>query len=884
MDKQTVITELSSEYDDSLIGLPGKSPLLSWKVASKQADSVQVGYEIQAAHEPNFKKPLATDATASAVSQFIAAPGGSLTSREVRYYRVRIETNHGWTGWSDTLRYEAGLLEASDWAGHAIGAVSLAEGPTDLLRTTFEISKPVASARLYSTALGVFDQFLNGEAVAEDILNPGWTSYWNRLLVVTKDVTNLLVSGKNAWAVELGDGWYRGRFGFVSQSNNYGAETAYIGQLEVTYTDGTTQIFSTKPNWKTATGEALTASIYDGTTIDFNHEKSGWKTAAYDDSEWESVKVRPMDRSGFEPQAVAPVRVIAETPCEWVHREDALRINVGQNIAGWLRIKVRGVAGAQIVVRHAEVLELDGKLHTAALRSAKATDTYILANEGEITLEPRFTFHGFQYADIATTGGAVEVLEVTAIAVSSDIDVRGHFKSSHELLNKLESNTFWSLRDNFISIPTDCPQRDERLGWTGDAQAFSYTAHTLVDDYQFFKSWLVDLAHDQYANGDVPVVVPDILTIQNPQGSKFTEFPAAGWADAATVVPWSLYSRFGDTELLAAQLDSMRKWVNRFAELRGDDGLIPPIMQLGDWLDPDAPEGAPWAAKVSGQFMANSYLAWSALLLSRMEKLVGTAAMSKHYHLLFENTRDAIWRDLATEARKTPTGMATLLEFELAPAGERAAIGAELAANSRAAEGRIQTGFLGTPIIMDALSKAGHYDEAFEMLLRTKVRSWLYPITMGATTIWERWEAIHEDGSISGGGLDNPTEGSGEGMLSFNHYAYGAVVDWMYRNIGGISPEAPGYRKVSIAPRPHTHVTSCDTKLATGYGEIELNWEISDSNLVGQLTVPFGVEAKFDLRLSADSNLLVNGARVKKGQVFGHGTYKFTVNNPLIAR
>jgi alpha-L-rhamnosidase len=876
---------LQSEFPADLIGLPGRAPLLSWKIENAPAESSQLEALIEASSQSGFDSVLASERILGNTSQFIQAPGGNLESREVRYYRARIQTQQGWSEWSDSIRHEAGLLKTHDYVCSAIGDISEATAAPALLRTQFTLGKPIESARLYATAHGTFDLMLNGQRVGEEVLAPGWTPYAERLLVVAHDVTSLLQQGENAWGVLLADGWYRGKFGFTNQNSNYGTQTKFLGQLEVNYTDGSQQVIATDESWKTHTGGVRFASIYDGTDFDFNFAHEAWCKPGFNAAEWANASVYQLDKQVLESRSSAPVRVIHEFPAELGQHSGATRVDLKQNISGWLRIKVKVSSGSKLVARHAEVLEPNGDLHTKALRFARATDSWVFANAGEYTLEPKQTFHGFQYADLITETGSIEILEVTGMAISSDIAERGQIQTTSAGINKLVSNTFWSLRDNFVSIPTDCPQRDERLGWTGDAQAFAYAAHTLVDGYEFYKTWLKDLEIEQgKLGGKVPMVIPDILSPGITEDHPFFALNGeAGWSDAATVIPWSIYQRFGDLQILRDQLASMRAWVRHNTD--DHEGLlIGPRMQLGDWLDPDAPDGQPWAAKVSGQFMSNAYHALSIRILAQTEALVGDPSEADRLTKYFEELRALIWSELGQEAAKTPTGAATLLEFDLAPSEQRPAIAASLAKSVRVSNGRIATGFLGTPIILDAMSKNGHLPEAFLMLLRQEMPSWLYPITKGATTIWERWDGILPDGSISAGGLESGAEGSGEGMISFNHYAYGAVVDWIYRNVGGIAPTSPGYRTVSIAPRPHAQLTATKTSIQSGYGPIELEWEIVDNRLDGKLEIPFGVEATFALLGSENSALVVNAAAIDKGQKLGHGTYIFTLNNPLIAR
>ena len=882
IDNETRIASFRTEYAADLIGLPGKPPLLSWAVESSRSGSKQVSYEIECSTTPNFSDSLARLSVQGDESQFIVAPGGQLSSREIRHYRVRIETELGHTEWSETLTYEAGLLSPSDFAGMAIGDSSLADDPITLLRMGFNVGKTLKKARLYATAHGVFNLFLNGKTVSEELFSPGWTNYWKRQLVLTHDVTSFLNAGDNVWGVELGDGWFRSKFGFVNTYNLYGNHTSFLGQLELEFEDGTSQIITTNNKWLSSQGEARLGSIYDGSTIDLTQSQVGWKLPNFDDSAWNPVTVRIMDKSVFEPRTAEPVRVIKEFDVELSSHNNAVRVNTNQNISGWLRLRVKGSPGSKLTLRHAEVLEPTGDLHIKALRHAKATDTYILDSSSEVELEPIFTFHGFQFADIHKEG-QVEILEVKAIAISSDVAVRSEIETSHPGINKLASNIYWSLRDNMVSLPTDCPQRDERMGWTGDAQVISYAAHTMVDGYQFFKSWMRDVALDQKASGEVPVVVPDILAIQFPKGMFFS-VPTVGWGDAATVIPWSMYERFGDLEILTHQIHSMREWVRCLSDLR-EGSLIPESApQLGDWLDPDAPPSRPADAKVSGNFMANAYLAYSSLLLSKAEELVGSKQSAEKYFELYVETKNATWEKLGAEAMKTPTGAAILLQFELAPEQIRKQISDTLAQSVIETAGMIKTGFLGTPVILDALSQFGNTDAAYAMLLRTKIRSWLYPLSVGATSMWERWEAIREDGSIDGGEMDDAAEGSEGSMISFNHYAYGAVLDWIYRNVAGITSVVPGYKTISICPKPHASLTKSSASIKTGYGAVKVDWRVGQEELTCEISIPFGVNASLDLPASAESELFVNGSKQQLGFVLGHGTHHVALTNPMVSK
>ena len=883
---------LRSQYPAKQIGLPGGPLELSWKVSGAASGETQVSYEFQSALDAEFTVGVEMTQVRSAESQFVQAPHVPKTSREVSYHRVRIETRDSngsasWSEWSPAISHEVGLLNGEEFIGVAIGDNSASEQPATLLRKSFAITKTVARARLYASAHGTYDVMINGQKVGDRFLAPGWTAYQHRLLVDAHDVTHFLLDGQNAFGVLLTDGWYRGKLGWEDKRDSYGTSTSFIGQIEIEYTDGTAEVIATGEDWKSATGEVRFASIYDGTTIDQTMEQVGWCKPGFDDAGWSPIVVHDFDKSRLEPLAQPPVRVKQEFPMTLTKQADRVLLDATQNVSGWVRLKVDGKRGDTVVVRHAEILESSIKggpkdrLHVRALRSAKATDTYRLGKDGVQELEPLHTFHGFQFADVVTQA---KVISATAIAITSDNADRSTFKSSHKPLNKFISNVKWSQRDNFVSIPTDCPQRDERMGWTGDAQAFIYAANTLVDDDAFMRSWLRDMTLEQRADGNISIVVPNILDIQAGSATMFTEYAMAGWGDAATVVPWALYQSFGDKEVLRTQLGTMRRWVDYYQSMLKNN-LFPEIMQLGDWLDPDAPIDKPWIAKTSSQFMASAYVGYSAKLLAKAESLVGEPELAQKYQALSDTVNHAIWSELAEAAMQTTTGCSIMLQFEIAPESERAKIAEALAKIVRADNGRISTGFLGTPEILDALSRNGKLQEAYLMLLREEPLSWLFPLKMGATTIWERWDAIAADGTITTGKMEdedaaNPNDHS---MISFNHYAYGAVLDWIHRNVLGLALSSPGYQTVLVAPKPVTAIDACKGSIETGYGPLAIDWQLAESgDFTAKLKVPFGIEAQLQLPVTDASVITVNGQSAANGSLLGHGEYQIQLRSPKV--
>ena len=867
LDDRSVVSALRTQHGPGLLGVPAVGLRLTWQVTSARPGAVQVGYQVADGPEDGDLAPR--DAVASAES--VAVRVGDLAPGERRRFAVRVATDAGWTPWSEPLVVEAfpdGLSAV------VVGIPTEVEGPVQLLRTTFTLAEPPRRARLRLSALGLVDAWINGERATDAVLTPGWTSYQARVLVDTLDVTGLLREGENTIVLAVGDGWYRGRFGFANRTEIYGDRSGALAQV-----DSEQGVHAaTDATWRGGFGAVRFASLYDGATTDLRETADGVHRPDFDDRRWRRVDVVATDLSRFEPRATPPIRVVAELPMARTERGSAVQFDAGQNVSGWVRLVVRGKAGDVVTVRHAEILEPSGELHTAALRSAKATDTYILDRDGEHTLEPRFTFHGFQHAEV--TGA--EVVSATAVAISSDLAERSTLDTSSEALNRFHSNVRWSQRDNFVSVPTDCPQRDERLGWTGDAQAFAATASTLADAESFWRNWLRDLEVDQTDEGGVASVVPDIIEDLRMGDGLVDTMGRAGWADAATIVPWAVYESTGSDEVLEAQLRSMRRWVAHLRRRAGDDVVLPTEpFQYGDWLDPDAPGDRPWEAKVSSDYVANAFYVHSARLLARAERIVGDPARADEADALSDVVARATWDRWRDEAYRTQTGAALALQFGIAPEAERAAVADALAANVRGESGRIATGFLGTPLVLFALSDNGHLDEAYLMALRREAPSWLYQVDRGATTVWERWDAILPDGSIHSGAMDAGSDEEGGSMLSFNHYAYGAMIDWVYRTVAGLAPAEPGYRVARIAPRPSARLDRATAAIDTPYGRLAIDWRLVDGGLRATVEVPVGVCAELDLPTTEASVVTVDGAPATAA--LGSGTHEVTVTAPAVA-
>ncbi len=837
-DVPLTVKNLRCEYKVDPLGIDVRKPRLSWELVNAERGVIQTGYEIRvAASDAGLAKGKLlweSGKQSSEASIQIEYGGPPLESRRIYYWQVRVADNHDHLSeWSKTARWEMGLLDVSDWKAKWI-MPNLAEdetksNPAPLLRREFSLDKKAERARLYATAMGLYEISLNGKRVGDQYFTPGWTSYDFRYQYQAFDVTSSLKSGANCLAAMLGDGWFRGATMGTPKRNSYGKRLALLAQLVITFKDGTQQIFGSDEQWKTATGPVLESDIYGGETFDARLEQAGWNEAGFDDKNWKSVTAIETPEAKLVAAAGPPVKAIEEiAPVKvWKTPAGETVIDMGQNMVGWVKFRVTAPTGTAITLRHAEVLDKSGNFYTANLRGAKEVTHYTTKGQGSELYQPHFTFQGFRYVAVSGWPGEPKLEDFTGVVVHSDISRTGWFETSSSLLNQLQHNIIWGQKGNFLEVPTDCPQRDERLGWTGDAQVFARTASFNHDTAAFYTKWMKDIALDQEDDGAVPFVIPNILSHRTRRGDA----AAAGWADVAVVVPWIVYQSYGDKRVLEEQYPSMKAWVEYMRRQAGHKYIWSSGYSFGDWLAfettrPDYP-----GATTDKDLIQTAYFARSTALLAKTAEILGRREEAIEYAALEEQIKRAFQKEFVTpDARlssNTQTAYALALAFDLLPVEQRVAAAARLAADVKKF-GHLTTGFLGTPLLCQTLSDYGYLDLAYMLLNRKDYPSWLYPVTKGATTIWERWDGIKPDGSFQ-----DPE------MNSFNHYAYGAIGEWMYRVVAGIEldEKQPGYKHILIQPQPGGGLTYANASVDSMYGRVASGWRIAN----GKMTLTFDV-------------------------------------------
>lgn len=962
---------LRCEYLSNPLSIDAATPRLSWVPQSSERGWRQSAYRVQVASSAQRLQNGAdlwdSGKVKSAQTLGVRYAGKPLQSGARCFWRVQVwDVKDQPLPTSAPSFWQMGLLRASDWKAQWISAQTprdtkvgeLNLPPVPMLRKTFALAKPVERATMWVTARGLYEMRLNGAKVGDAMMAPGWTDYNTHIQYQAYDVTAQLKPGANAVGALLGDGWFSGYVGFGRQRDHYGRDVALKMQMQVRYTDGTTQTIGSDTSWQGASGPLVYSDMLQGEFYDARLEQNGWDTAQFK-SNWKSAeiasesggqnvdvtdKLRALMANGalsvksgndiagdpayntvktlrvqYTLDGVAKTQTVAEDQTlnlpgdgqtgklvlvkatYGVNRDSgaaaflvgssapAVRVtqqlkpvkitqpkpgnfifDMGQNMVGVARLRVQGAAGTKIQLRFAEMLNPDGTAYTANLRSARATDTYVCKGGGLETFEPRFTFHGFRYVEMTGFPGTPALSALAGLVIGSDIPKTGSFETSSQLVNQLQSNIDWGQRGNFLSVPTDCPQRDERLGWMGDAQVFARTATYNRDVAAFFDKWLQDVKDAQNPDGGYPDVAP--RKVDNGNG-------APAWGDAGVIVPWTMYQAYGDRQFIDKQWVSMGQWMDYITSVN-PDGLWKNrrANDFGDWLS--------IGANTDKELLATAYYAHDADLMARMARVTHRDAEAKAYDALFDKIKVAFNAAYVGADGKlkgdTQTAYLLALHFDLLPENLHAPATQRLAADIAAKNDHLSTGFIGVGYLCPTLSDNGRNDVAYKLLLQKTFPSWGYSIERGATTIWERWDGYTEEKGFQD-----------VGMNSFNHYSLGSVGEWMFGTVGGIQtdPNYPGFERILVHPQPGPGLTFVNATYDSVRGRIVSNWKTEANGATYDVTIPANTTATITLAAN-DAKSVSEGGRAASGapgvklvsqqngnSVFevGSGTYHFVV-------
>jgi alpha-L-rhamnosidase len=899
---ELILTGLKCEYLTSPLGIDVPAPRLSWRIeaASGQVfDQKQQAYQILVASSDaklseteadlwNSGK-IESDASAQVVYQ-----GKPLTAGQKCYWKVKIwNSNNDFTPWSKVAVWGMGLLAESDWKANWIGDkpdlvqkaykdyldnydpkkpaalknVRPVPPPSPMLRKKFTVKSDVREATLYVSALGYYEIGLNGKKVGDQVLAPEWTDYNKRVQYQAYDVSKNLKAGDNALSAILGDGWYLGMIGPTKwhadypKRGVYGNDRRLIAQLFIRYQDGTDQVVSTDESWKISTnGFIISADNFLGQKIDARNIPLGWQDISFDDASWENAYVDRDVKKNLEGQKNEPVRVYKQVaPVNVSPFGKTYIVDFGQNLTGWTRLSISGNKGDLIKIRHGEMLDDDGSLYTKNLAAAVQEDEYILSG-GPDVFEPVFTYHGFRYIEISGLKAAPVKEMISAFAISSDPEVTGSFECSNPKLNQLWSNILWTQRDNMTSIPTDCPQRDERMGWMGDAQVFCQNSMFNMDMAAFYTKWIKDIRDAQSVRG----TFPDIAPHANKPDIRFSNAPA--WADAGVIVPWRMYQNYGDTEVLRQHYDAMKKYLENIRKQNPDLIWVNDVGNMyGDWLNANTVIADGYSNKrgqVPNDVFATAFFANSARLLSKIATVLNNETDAKEYLLLFEAIRTKFNETYVDGEGKikgdTQSAYALALDFDLLPASKQDLAFKHMVRCIEEYDYRISTGFISTIMLMKELTKRGRNDIAYTLMESERFPSWIYSINQGATTIWERW-----DGYVKGRGFQNP------GMNSFCHYSIGSVGEWMYRVILGINPDDqyPGYKHFTIHPQPGGTITWAKGSYNSLHGRISSDWKKTKDLFTLDIEIPVNTSATVILPSGNQKQIRINSKPVSPAMI-----------------
>ena len=842
------ISRVHIDYQKNPVGI-AEMPQFGWEIVSDKRNVIQKAYTLQISKNPEFTEFVYDSGrVVSGKSAHLIPESGKLESATKYFVRVKADDGGDETPWSETAYFITGLTEGEVWSAPFVSAET-EEADREVskgtyVRGTFTVKKPVKEAYAMTTGLGLYNFFLNGEKVGKDEMTPGWTSYRRHLLYQTYEITDFLKEGDNVAGAMLAPGWYKGVMGLTKARNNYGDQTGFAMELRIRYEDGSEEQILTDESWKGCDSPIVFSEIYHGEIYDAGFEVLGWASKAeIPEGNWHQISVVPFDTNVIRAQSGARVQVIDEIPAKRIFTtpKGEQVLDFGQNMAGRIRVTATGKPGDVIWLKCFEVLDSEGNVYLDNLRAARAEMKYTFAKEGTITWYPRFTYMGFQYAQILSCPGEIKAENFTACTMHSEMEETGNITCSNPLLNQLHHNYLWGLKSNFLDVPTDCPQRDERLGWTGDAQIFCRTACYLMNTYTFYRKWLHDVEVDQTSEGGVPHVVPNIEEGKTDGNWLLSQGPhsAAAWADVAVIAPWTLYLMYGDTKILEIQYNSMKGWIE-FMREHSEDYIWNYKLQFGDWVALDAEEGSYFGA-TPNDLTCTAYFAYSTGLFAKIAKVLKKEEAADYedlYAHIVKKFQETFFDAEGNMTAQTQTAHIVALYFGLTPNAYREKTVKRLTELLEKENGHLVTGFVGTPYFCHALSQNGCVKEAYDLLLKEYFPSWLYQVKQGATTSWEHGDGLKPDGSMWSADMN-----------SFNHYAYGAIGEWMYRVMGGMEADesAPGFQHVIYTPKIGGNLKFVDTTYHSVYGENRLKWQVDEGCVTMFVQVPVNTTAKIQL-------------------------------------
>ncbi|MCM3790276.1 glycoside hydrolase family 78 protein [Domibacillus indicus] len=872
------ISKLRTNHVENPLGFEFNNVRLSW-ITESSSDQYQTAAQVEIAEDELFQEIVFDSGKREAIDSLSFMPNIELAPRTRYFWRVTVWGNAGGQATSDPVFFETAKMD-EPWQGNWIAA-DFDKDIHPLLRKEFSLPENIISARAYVCGVGLYELFINGQKAGDEYLAPGFHAYDFWLQYQTYDITDLLTPGENAIGVMLGNGMYKGRFGFEGGYENiYGDQLAFIGEIILTLADGSERRITTDETWQSAPSPITFSGVYDGEAYDANREVENWACAPVG-NDWHGVQIVGLDKDKLTARLSPPVKIMEEIkPIGIIHTPAGETVlDMGQNMTGWIRFKTNAPAGTKLHLQFGEILQ-EENFYRDNFRTAKAEYTYI-SDGSEREVQPFFTYFGFRYVKVDGFE-QVNIDDFTGCVLYSELEKTGHIETSNPDVNRLFLNAMWGQKGNFLDVPTDCPQRDERMGWTGDAQIFASTACYNMYSPAFYQKYMRDLREEQIRlNGSVPFVVPTI----KPKDAQnmFAMNGSAAWGDAATVIPWILYMHYGDKELLRQQFDTMKDWVDHIKRVDDESGgsrLWKAGFHFGDWLSLDVKDPSILTGGTDSYYIASAYYCYSAQLVVKAARVLGYTVLADEYTALVDEIKEAIQKEYFTAngrcAIPTQTAKIVALYMDLVPESYRQRLIEDLKLQLRDDDMHLTTGFVGTPYFCPVLSESGANEYAYELLLNDDYPSWLYAVKMGATTIWERWNSVLSDGSISD-----------TGMNSLNHYAYGSIAEWMYRYMCGITPVeySPGFKRFELKPQPFGRLSYAKASFESASGLIKSEWTIEkDGSLTFDFTIPFNTTADIILPDADLQNVQLNSQPLSEGKqegtavaiTLGTGHYIFT--------